>query len=449
MNNVATPSKKTIPDPIKQKYNERTIRVALLAEEPLVWGSGKHFFPVILDKYSWVIGETRYVIHVKDVFDRDILQGKLTTSEFDVLLIPGGGVGDGHAVTKGFSFSRKVKRWKRGIATFIQQGGGYVGICGGTALITDLQTSEGKPQTFLERQYHKSSLGVSCVSSYYNHLAFPLFYPFQKKYPENIGAIAYVFSFAPGQTVDGARIHTGGVPLDFQLNKDHPIFSDVDSETLRVRWWGGPALLVPEQPHREVQILASYPMQDLSKNPSTRIYAWRYRGGIHGLVYGFFNALKFIKKEHDSLRKIFLYTFFLAGNWEPTDRSIELNYAKKASITAETYPNKNKGRILLCTTHPEYMVWWNGHITEMSKTPPTCLASGLHKWVDITPLSKDAISELTSTWWMVRRFVAWAAKVPNDQLPPIHKEARTQEIEFLVATHVFWDGSLYNQVENI
>jgi hypothetical protein len=189
----------------KERRNECTIRVALLAEEPLGWGSGKHFFPVILQQYSWVSPTTTYRILVKDIFDEDILQGRLTTSEFDVLLVPGGGVGDAHAVMKGFHFSRKVKRWKKNISAFIQNGGGYIGICGGTALITDLKTAEKKPHTFLERQYHKSSLGVSCVSSYYNSIAFPLFYLLQKKHPEKIGAIAYVFSFAPGETTDGMR----------------------------------------------------------------------------------------------------------------------------------------------------------------------------------------------------------------------------------------------------
>ena len=198
---------------------------------------------------------------MKYIFDKDIVKGRLNTSEFDVLLVPGGGVGDGQAIMKGFTFSRKVRKWKKNISTFIKDGGGYVGICGGAALITDLKTGDKKPRTFLERQYNKSSLGVSCVSSYYKTIAFPLFYPFQKNYPEKIGAIAYVFSFAPGETVDGIRIHTGGVPIDFQISKDHPIFSDFTQDTERIRWWGGPALIVPENPDRDVKILATYPAQ--------------------------------------------------------------------------------------------------------------------------------------------------------------------------------------------
>jgi len=432
----------------EQNLQNRIIRVAILAEEPLGWGSGKHFFSIILQNYAWVINNKTYTFQVKNIFDKDIVKGRLNTSEFDVLLVPGGGVGDGQAIMKGFIFSNKVKKWKKTISTFIKNGGGYVGICGGAALLTDLTNGEKKLRSFLERQYHKSSLGVSCVSSYYKSIALPIFYPFQKKHPEKIGAIAYVFSFAPGETTDGVRIHSGGVPLDFKLSKDHPIFSDFDKDTERIRWWGGPALMLPEKPDRFVKVLAKYTTQEQTDN-NIQIHAWKYTGGIHGLIVAFLRALRYIKKEKVSLKNVFLYTFYMAGDWELTDGSIELDYSEKPSITAEIYPNTNAGRILLCTSHPEYMVWWKGHITEMKKTNFTCLGTGLHKWEDIEPLSQNATDELTHTWWMVRRFVAWAAKVPDDHLPPIQKEVIADKDKSILIKNVFWDGSLQNQMENI
>ena len=66
-------------------------------------------------------------------------------------------------------------------AEFVKDGGGYCGYCGGTALFTELSK---KPTTFLERQYDKSAIGVSCVKSYYKDIAFPIFYPFQRLYPD-------------------------------------------------------------------------------------------------------------------------------------------------------------------------------------------------------------------------------------------------------------------------
>jgi glutamine amidotransferase-like uncharacterized protein len=433
----------------KKKDMNSYIRVAILAEEPLGWGSGKHFFPVILHNYTWTTHEKKYTIKAHYIFDKDIIKGRLNTSEFDVLLVPGGGVGDGLAVMKGFALSRKVRKWKKNISTFIQNGGGYIGICGGAALLTDLQIEEKRPRSLLERLYNKSSLGISCVSSYYKSIAFPLFYPFQKNHPEKIGAIAYVFSFAPGDTVDGAQIHTGGAPIDFQICRSHPIFSDFPRDTERIRWWGGPAFIVPKNPNRDVKILAKYPVEEISDGNNLRIHAWHYVGGLRGLAVAFLKASKYIKNKNGSLKNVFLYTYYMAEGWRITNRIIELDYSNKPSITAEVYPNENKGRILLCSSHPEYMVWWDGHITEMENTKRTCLGTGLYKWKDIAPLSQNAEDELTFTWWLVRRFVAWAAKVPDNHLPPIQKGGTVDKENSMIFKNVFWDGSLKNQMENI
>jgi hypothetical protein len=89
----------------KNNLQNRIIRVAILADEPIGWGSGKHFFPIILQDYSWITHKKTYTFKVKYLFDKDIVEGQLNTSEFDVLLVPGGGVGDGQAVMNGFVFS--------------------------------------------------------------------------------------------------------------------------------------------------------------------------------------------------------------------------------------------------------------------------------------------------------------------------------------------------------
>ncbi|MDH7507309.1 MAG: hypothetical protein QHH15_05965 [Candidatus Thermoplasmatota archaeon] len=428
---------------------EHKIKVAILAEEPLGWGSGKHFFPIILHNYSWTVKNKIYRFLVNYIYDKDILTGKLKKSEFDVLLVPGGGVGDGQSIVKGFNFSHKVKKWKKNVSKFIIDGGGYVGICGGAALLTNLKTEEKKPRTFLERQYNKSSIGVSCIFSYYSTFAFPLFYPFQKNYPEKIGAAAYVFSFSPGKTKDDVYIHSAGVPLDFQICKNHPIFSDLTSNIQRIRWWGGPSLILPEKPDREIYVLARYPALDLSENELTQIHAWKYVGGLLGLFIGFFKALKFIKKENKSLSNVFLYTYFFAGDWKLSDKIIRLNYSNKPSITAEIYPNENKARIILCTSHPEYMIWWNGRIVEVKDKDFNCIANGFYQWIDIKPLSKLAKKELTHNWWIVRRFVAWAAKVPDEYLPPVNDDEITDEDLSNLKENIFWDGTFSNQIKNI
>ncbi|MFH1013643.1 MAG: hypothetical protein V1769_03935 [Thermoplasmatota archaeon] len=426
----------------------RNIRVAILAEEPLGWGSGKHYFPMILH-YSWEKENVLYEFSYTYIYDVDILNKKLTTNNFDVLLVPGGGVGDGESVAKGFLHVPKIKKWKKAISQFIKDGGGYVGICGGTAMLTELETKRGKPKTFLEKRYDRSSIGVSSVKSYYKEISVPLLYPFQYTHPETIGASAYIFSFSPGKTQDNIFIHTGGVPIDFVINKKHPLFSDIKDTKIRIRWWGGPGLIIPEKRSDDINILAWYPDDALTDKTKTSIVAWRYTGGVYGLFQGFWKACVLMKKHHEPFKHLFLYTYYLAGPWEKTHRRIDTDLAKKASITTEIYPNEHKGRILLCTSHPEYMIWWDGHIEEEPEVKDHMMGEGFHRWHDIRPLSKDLIDEFTATWWIVRRFVAWAAKVPDDHMPPIEKGAIDEKAQRILSENVFWDNTLLNQMKNI
>ena len=146
--------------------------------------------------------------------------------------------------------------------------------------------------------------------------------------------------------------------MDFKIHKDNPIFSDFSNDSERIRWWGGPALIIPKKLDREIKILARYPEKEISEDDKTKIYSWRYTGGVKGLVISVLKASKFIKKNKFSLRNLPLYSYYFAGDWKPSSKKIELNFANKPSLTSEIYPNKNEGRIILCAAHPEYMIWW-------------------------------------------------------------------------------------------
>lgn len=433
------------------KNKIKTVKVAILKAEPLFWTTcALKFFYVILDNYQWIRNGTKYIISTSFLDDKDILKGKLKKSNFDVLLIPGGGVGDGHSISKGFTFSFKIRKWKKNIQDFVKEGGGCIGICGGASLITPLSVGEiRKPTTFVERQYNKSSLDISGVTSYYKNLAFPLFYLFQRNHPEKIGTIAYVFSFGPGITEDGKRIHCGGVPIDFIINKNNPIFSDYPNKNIRIRWWGGQALIVPKKPDRDLSVLAKYPTIDLYEQESTKIHAWRYTGGFRGLIISFFKALRYIKLNNLNLLEFPLLTYYFAGDWEITEKIIESDLADRPAITTEIYPNENKGRITLCTAHPEYMIWHGGHIKAQDDSKFNCLANGLYQWHNINKVSGHIDDYITHTWWLVRRLVAWTAKVSDDDLPQISKQKLTERDMADLSKNIFWDGTLLNQMENI
>ena len=442
-------SPKTSTNQSLNRTEKRVIRVAIIADEPLNWGSGKHYFPIILDSYSWISSNIQYTFSVSYVYETDILNNSLTRSKFDVVLVPGGGVGDGHALAKGFLRSRKTKKWKKNLTNFIKYGGGYVGICGGAALLTGLKTGRSHQKKFIEKLYHNSSLEISNVFSYYHHLALPIFYPFQYKYPENIGAMNYVFSFKPGITIKKRAIFSAGASLDFPVKKDHPIFHDYPYETLTMRWWGGPGFIVDSISNSQVDVICKYPIKDLSESTRTRIYAWRYLGGLSGLIRGFIRSCNFIKKHNLSLNRLFVYSFYFAGNWMKTNNVINLHYENKPALVLETFPNEHQGRIVLCATHPEYLIWHDGHIEEVEDKGYHCIAQGFHQWRDIQISEDKPLENLTATWWLVRRLVAWAAKIPDKDLPPIAKEEYSEEIEELMKKEMFWDGTILSQINNI
>lgn len=390
----------------------KNIRVAVLFEQPVgsLIGTAKYAFYDILEK-SWMAGNKSYRFVITPIFDKDILNGQLTTENYDVLIGADGDVGDGEAIAKGFYRLPKAKTWKENIAQFVKDGGGYCGYCGGTALFTELSKT---PTTFLERQYDKSAIGVSCVKSYYKDVAFPLIYPFQRLKPEKVGAGLYFFAFPC---------------MDMQINTDHPIFDDFLENTRRIQWIGGPALVLPDNPDRKVDVLARYPA-DLSENESLMVHVWKYTGGFLGLIRGVFNLINNLKSYGIPINYIFSYlgrSYGFATDWKKTDKILDLNFSDKPSNTAEIYPNENQGRIVLDGAHPEYPVSFGGHIEEADDTRNNSLYS-LYNWVNVTPPDKTPEDESTYNYCIVRRQVAWAAKVPDNDLPPVYGVSQVSDI---------------------
>ena len=50
---------------------------------------------------------------------------------------------------------------------------------------------------------------------------------------------------------------------------------------------------------------------------------------------------------------------------------------------------------------------------------------------------------------MLRRFVAWAAKVSDEHLPPMIKGEITEKVRKKLENNIYWDGTLLNQMNNI
>jgi len=419
---------------INDGYNDLKtidIKTAILAQEFVIL-SAKMQFVKLLDGYEWTVGNKTYKFSTNQIYDKDIMKGKLNINNYDVLVVPGGGVGDGESIVKGFSNRPKSIIWKNKISNFIKNGGGYFSVCGGTALISEFYRN---PETFLERQWHRVSLpGISCVKFFYEKIGLPIFCQFRGLNPDSVGEAAYMFypyaePMPPGEPSFDIRYHSSGVPLDVKIQKNHPIFNDFLEDTTRVRWISGPALVLPDNPCRTVDILAYYPEEEISDNESTKIYAWKYVGGFLGLLRGLKNGIKMSINYREPLMFAPTNMVYLAKDWKPTDIVIRTNYSNKPCMTAEIFPNEKQARIVLSGPHIEHAIWWGGHIEEMPDTDKNCLSEGFYKWVDRIPFEVTSEDESSYTWWMVRRSVAWASKkVPDNDLPPIYGPSQVSDI---------------------
>lgn len=404
----------------------KEVRVAMLSEFPIRgWVEALPCFIAAIDGYQWTVGNNTYKFKLTKIYDKDVIRCKLNTKNYDMLLVPGGGVGDGEALTKGIlPNSPRVKIWKNQIIRFIQEGGGYVGYCGGAMIMAE---SIDKPSTLGERLYDRGTIDASCVKKSYYGAKFNL--PISPSRVTNLETYLHVHqeTSLDYDTPEECATYHGGVPLEIQILKDNPIFDDFSENTQRIRWVGGPALVLPDGSDGEATTLAKYPFEEMSKNESTKIHIWKYVGGVRGLIFGFAKGIKICKENKEPRINVITYMTFLAGDWKQTDKVVETNFSNKPCMTTEIYPNENKGRIFLCALHPEYSVWWGGHVEEKD-TDYNCMQDGLFNWVNMTPHDNTPGDEISHNWWMIRRQVAWAAKVPDNDLPPVYGASQVSDI---------------------
>lgn len=398
----------------------KQINIALVSQYLLIT-SGHTVFEDILDGYAWISGNTKYVFSVHQITDKDIYNGELTTDNYDMILMPGGG-GGGHSIwTKSLVNSPTVKIWRKNMIEFIKSGGGYYGVCGGTYFILGLDRPA---QTLNEKCMDKSSLSVSCFNLSFISYANPIFCQFAGLDPEAVGHIAYMF-YSGWDYENFCRIYPSGLCFDVAVNRNHPFFDDFLEDTARIRWVGGPAYSISDNPNRQFDVLARFPEEEISDNETMKIHVWNYKGGIRGLIKG---AIRHIKEDKSLFKNSFANCLFMASDWEKTDKIMETNFSNKPYMTAEVYPNENKARIYLCSGHPEMRVWWGGNIMEVEDTDSNTIYDGLHGWENAIPENETVGDEKTHTFWMVRRGVAWASKVPDNDLPPVYSVSQANDI---------------------
>lgn len=345
-----------------------TIKIALLDSFIPSFTSPAEMYE-ILNGYSWETNEVRYEFRVKWVKDFQIANGILRKENFSILLIPGIGKEFWRILD-----DEKLSRWKNEIRNFVANGGGYFGSCGGANIaslgLLSPQKRGWESWTVWEWFMNKSVLGIAPVKSYQD-MADPIASSIIWKNPSRVGMSAYVWY--------NLSINGTGICQKCKINTSHPIFQGYKRGERIIRWVAGPALLPVS---KNVTVLAEYPDENISGpngNKSTCIHAWKYKP----------NPFDF---------------------WQMEDEIIETHIAEKPCAISCRYGN---GRVVIFGNHPEHPVWKRGEIFERDTHKNHLLFKGLFQWKnrEYLPTSYN--------WWIVRRSIAWCAKIPDNELPPI------------------------------
>jgi len=338
--------------------------------------------------YTWEVGDQTYRIKPINITVSNFptLLNPNNEDKVNVLLIDGI---EGPILYTWALFPTLTARRQAKFKSFIEDGGGYVGFCGGSELPLKFHEEQSSiveycynENSFLKENYDskvvvnsKDNSGIPIIDQYSQvlNLDFRTWKPFQfLRYwlsggnPENIGALAWAW--------ETGNYPVYAVPMNLKITeegKEHPVLSDYHSDSIYIGWAGGPAIYF-EKNHDNPNILnLAYFEDDKSEDENTRIHAWSWRPTER------FELLKLIRnfleilfcedddgnQESKAISKgdILLNLFYNLRWWRgwvydeseygKLDDGVEPDIYHSSLATIEKYGD-NEGRLFLCSCHP-------------------------------------------------------------------------------------------------
>lgn len=306
--------------------------------------------------YSWTEGNESYRYEVT-VVDADDVRGdgdvSFTTERFDVLLIG--------ASATAYLVDGVDQEWRSAVRSFIAQGGGYLGICGGANAAS---MGFEKPQSLFQRRVNRGVLRIADV--YIND--------------DVVGEWQYLLKF--GFDAFSSDYDNGSYPyyvsVETRVANGHPIFAGYDGDTRYITYAGGPGMYPARQSdnlHGQVSTMLRYNEEPMEIKP---LHYWR--PSLHGWMI-----------------------------WQNVTTDIK----GSAAAVATTY---GEGRVVLYGPHPEHRVMVNGTIKEYLGHSILNFAGPMERYVF------NYFGEMLGeeyNWWIVRRSTGWAAGLLEPELPPV------------------------------
>jgi len=378
------------------------------------------FYLSLLQNYQWKVGQTTYRFEPANLVTEEIRKGALTTKDFDVLV---------------YSFNQadqyllnsclptpKNEKIKEAIRQFVQDGGGYYGSCGAAAIAGGMTNT---PTTALERAMKRNMLGISTVEMQYD-TAIPLVTElFMRRAPESVDMQAFLLSSGWNTSNPHCTVFTGLCP-NVTINTTHPVFHDFLGDTRKIRWIGMEGFELPQNPDREIQVLGRFPAEELSDNASNQAHYWTYTGGWKGIIKGILTGGSV--NWCQNYGRIPMKAFLFSSDWKKTDMVMRTNVSSKIFMSAEIYPNGNEARIVRCSGHPELKIFWGGHLEDANDTGANTLYEGFYYVAGTVPFNQTVEDERTYNYCIIRRVLAWEAKIPDDDLPAVYGPSQVSDV---------------------
>jgi len=339
----------------EQSVEPATETVVQVALYDCGWNN-RHFYHIF--NYTWTSHNHTYRIQMTVVNADDVRgQGNVTFSRdtFDLLLIG--------ASASSYLVDGVDAAWRNAVRSFVENGGGYVGICGGANAAT--QGFE-HPRNLFHLRVNQGVLGLTNV--YIND-----YFMGEWQYLIKFGFDAFSRDF-DNQTYP----YYVSVNTSVTHSESNPIFSTYQGRYRDITYAGGPGM---------------YPADSVDQ---------RLGPVIPLLLYN--EELMHTKPLH--------YWRPTVSGWEIW-KNVTTNLSGTYAGTASTF---GQGRVVLYGPHPEHRVVVNGSVEEYLGHGIPNFAGPVKRYVFNyfgQRLSEDY------NWWIVRRSVAWAGGIPEEHLPPV------------------------------
>lgn len=323
------------------------------------WGINNRYILEILN-YSWTIDHQLYRFEVTIIDSMDIKgEGNisLTRDNFDVFII---GASATSYLVDGLNAT-----WRNNIKDFVAHGGGYLGICGGANAAS---LGFENPKNIFHRRVNQGVLGLADVHINDNFLG-------EWQYLIKFGFDA----FWNDDNDDNITPYYASINTTVEKNQDNVIFSCYNKNCRDITYAGGPGMYVAHELDDKLGTII--PLLRYNEEPmkSKPLHYW-----IPTL-----NGWRIVKKVNTNLEDT------LAG-------------------VATLY--NSSGRVVLYGPHPEDRVIVNGYVREYLGRSMINFIFPFETYVFNyygTQLAKSY------NWWIIQRSVAWAAKIPDLDLPPL------------------------------